>query len=78
MVESYVKLGPPQVAAANPSRPTSEEAMAIASGSIAYTDTYSVDENTKTIHVNVGGACFQILLKLLASAGSSCLLSPTK
>jgi hypothetical protein len=78
MVESYVRLGHPRVAAADPSRPTSEEAMAIASGSIAYTDTYSVDENTKTIHVNVGGACFQILLKLLASAGSSCSLSPTK
>jgi hypothetical protein len=61
MVESYVKLGPPKVAAAEPSRPTSEEAMAIASGSIAYTGTYSVDENTKTIHANVGGACFQIL-----------------
>jgi len=78
MVESYVRLGHPRVAAADPSRTTSEEAMAIASGSIAYTDTYSVDENTKTIHVNVGGACFQILLKLLASAGSSCSLSPTK
>jgi hypothetical protein len=27
--------------------------MAIASGSIAYTGTYTVDENTKTIHPNV-------------------------
>ena len=44
--------------------------MAIASGSIAYTGTYTVDENTKTIHANVGGALFQILLKLLTSAGS--------
>jgi hypothetical protein len=38
---------------ADPSRPTPEEAMAIASGSIAYTGTYAVDENTKTIHPNV-------------------------
>lgn len=38
---------------ADPSRPTPEEAMAIASGSIAYTGTYTVDENTKTIHPNV-------------------------
>ena len=51
----------PKLASSDPSRPTPEEAMAIASGSIAYTGTYSVDENTKTIHANVGGACFQIL-----------------
>jgi hypothetical protein len=58
MVESYVKLGAPKVVGADRTRPTPEEAMAIASGSIAYTGTYTVDENTKTIHANVGGARF--------------------
>ena len=62
MVESYVRLEHPRVAAADPSRPTSEEAMAIASGSIAYTGTYSVDENTKTIHANVETSTFPNLV----------------
>jgi len=31
-------------------RPSADAAMAVASGSIAYTGTYTVDENTKTIH----------------------------
>jgi Lipocalin-like domain len=33
--------------------PSPDEAMAIASGVIAYTGTYTVDENTKTIHPNI-------------------------
>jgi hypothetical protein len=48
-----VRTDAPKLASSDPSRPTPEEAMAIASGSIAYTGTYSVDENTKTIHANV-------------------------
>jgi hypothetical protein len=36
--------------------------MAIASGSIAYTGTYSVDENTKTIHVNIETSTFPNLV----------------
>src|SRR5262249_57368065 len=40
----------PKVASSDPSKPTPEEAMAIASGSIAYTGKYTLDENTKTIH----------------------------
>jgi hypothetical protein len=43
----------PKLASGDPSRPTAEEAMAIASGSVAYTGTYTVDENTKTINANV-------------------------
>jgi len=46
----------------DPSRPTPEEAMAIASGSIAYTGTYTVDENTKTIHANVETSTFPNLV----------------
>ena len=36
--------------------------MAIASGSIAYAGTYSVDESTKTIHVNIETSTFPNLI----------------
>jgi hypothetical protein len=36
--------------------------MAIASGSIAYTGTYTVDEATKTIHANVETSTFPNLV----------------
>jgi Lipocalin-like domain len=52
----------PKLASRDPSRPTPEEAMAIASGSIAYTGTYTVDENTKTIHANVETSTFPNLV----------------
>jgi hypothetical protein len=52
----------PKLASSDPSRPTPEEAMAIASGSIAYTGTYTVDENTKTIHANVETSTFPNLV----------------
>jgi hypothetical protein len=52
----------PKLASSDPSRPTPEEAIAIASGSIAYTGTYSVDEATKTIHVNVETSTFPNLV----------------
>jgi lipocalin-like protein len=52
----------PNVSSSDPSRPTPEEAMAIASGSIAYTGTYTVDENTKTIHANVETSTFPNLV----------------
>jgi Lipocalin-like domain len=52
----------PKSASSDPSRPTAEEAMAIASGSIAYTGTYTVDENTKTIHANVETSTFPNLV----------------
>ena len=48
----------PKLASKDTSRPTPEEAMAIASGSIAYTGTYTVDEATKTIHANVETSTF--------------------
>ena len=37
--------------------------MAVASGSIAYTGTYTVDENTKTIHVDIETSTFPNLVK---------------
>lgn len=52
----------PEYASRDPARPSPEEAMAIASGSIAYTGTYTVDENTKTIHVNIETSTFQNLV----------------
>jgi hypothetical protein len=52
----------PKVASSDPARPTPEEAMAIASGSIAYTGTYTVDESTMTIHANVETSTFSNLV----------------
>jgi Lipocalin-like domain len=57
-----VRTDAPKLASSDPSRPTPEEAMAIASGSIAYTGTYTVDENTKTIHANVDTSTFPNLV----------------
>jgi hypothetical protein len=36
--------------------------MAVASGSIAYTGTYVVDDNTKTIHLNIETSTFPNLV----------------
>lgn len=52
----------PKLASSDTSRPTPEEAMAIASGSIAYTGTYTVDESTKTVHANVETSTFANLV----------------
>ena len=52
----------PKLASSDPSRPTPEEAMTIASGSVAYTGTYTVDENTKTIHANIETSTFPNLV----------------
>ena len=52
----------PKLASSDPSRPTPDEAMAIASGSVAYSGTYTVDENTKTIHANVETSTFPNLV----------------
>src|SRR3954453_4982411 len=43
-------------------RPSPEEAMAVATRSMAYTGTYSVDESTKTIHANIETATFPNLV----------------
>jgi hypothetical protein len=53
----------PKYASGDITRPSPDEAMAIASGgSIAYTGTYTVDEGTKTIHVNIETSTFPNLV----------------
>jgi hypothetical protein len=52
----------PKYASSDPSRPSADEAMAIASGSIAYTGRYTVDENTKTIHADIETSTFPNLV----------------
>lgn len=52
----------PKFASSDPARPSPEEAMAIASGSIAYTGTYTVDEDTKTIYANIETSTFSNLV----------------
>ena len=48
----------PKIAANDRTKPTPEEAMAVASGALAYSGSYTVDENTKTIHPTVMMATF--------------------
>jgi hypothetical protein len=52
----------PHLASNDPSRPTPDEAMTIASGSVAYTGTYTVDESTKTIFAKVETSTFPNLV----------------
>jgi len=53
----------PKYASGDITRPSPDEAMAIASGgSIAYTGTYTVDENSKTIHVSIETSTFPNLV----------------
>jgi hypothetical protein len=53
----------PKYASGDIARPSPDEAMAIASGgSVAYTGTYTVDEGTKTIHVNIEASTFPNLV----------------
>jgi hypothetical protein len=52
----------PKYASNDPARPSPDEAIAIASGSVAYTGTYTVDENTKTIHANIETSTFPNLV----------------
>jgi hypothetical protein len=52
----------PKYASNDPARPSPDEAMAIASGSVAYTGTYTVDESTRTIYANVETATFPNLV----------------
>lgn len=53
-----VRSDAPKYASGDSARPSPEEAMAIASGVVAYTGTYTVDESTKTIHVNIETSSF--------------------
>jgi len=55
----------PKYASGDASRPSPDEAMAIASGVVAYTGTYTVDENTKTIQANPETSTFPNLVGAL-------------
>lgn len=57
-----VRSDAPKYASADSARPSAEEAMAIASGVVAYTGTYTVDESTKTINVNIETSSFPNLV----------------
>ena len=48
-----VRTTVPKYASNDPTRPSPEEAMAVASGVVAYTGTFTVDEGTKTAHLNI-------------------------
>jgi hypothetical protein len=52
----------PKLASNNPSRPTPEEAMAVAAGSIAYFGTYSVNESDKVITLQIETSTFANLV----------------
>lgn len=52
----------PKYASKDTAHPSPEEAMAVASGSIAYTGIYTVDEPTKTIHLNIETSTFPNLV----------------
>lgn len=53
-----VRSDAPKYASGDSARPSVEEAMAIASGVVAYTGTYTVDEMTRTIHLNIETSSF--------------------
>jgi len=57
-----VRTDAPKYASNDPVLPSPEEAMAIASGSIAYTGTYTVDESTKTIQLKIETSTFPNLV----------------
>jgi hypothetical protein len=52
----------PKYASNDTARPTPEEAMAVATGAIAYTGTFTVDENAKTVLVNIETSTFPNLV----------------
>jgi hypothetical protein len=57
-----VRTDAPKYASGDPARPSPDEAMAIASGVVAYTGTYTVDESTKTVHANIETSSFPNLV----------------
>jgi Lipocalin-like domain len=57
-----VRSDAPKYASGDSARPSPEEAAAIAAGVVAYTGTYTVDESTKTIHVNIETSSFPNLV----------------
>jgi hypothetical protein len=54
--------GAAKYASNDPTRPTADEAMDTASKSIAYTGSYTVDESTRTINLNIETSTFPNLV----------------
>jgi hypothetical protein len=52
----------PSYASSDPARPSADEAMAVASGSIAYAGTYTVDDATKTVLLQIETSTFPNLV----------------
>ena len=52
----------PKFASNDTTKPSPDEAMAVASGSIAYTGTYTVEESTRTVHVSIETSTFPNLV----------------
>ncbi len=52
----------PKYASNDTGRPSPEEAMAVASGSIAYTGTYTVDESSRTVQPTIETSTFANLV----------------
>jgi len=69
-------VGAAKYASNDPSRPSAEEAIDTASKSIAYTGSYTVDDNTKTINLNIETSTFPNLVgapnqrRIVTSIGS--------
>lgn len=69
-------VGAAKYASNDPSRPSAEEAIDTASKSIAYAGSYTVDENTKTINLNIETSTFPNLVgapnqrRIVTSIGS--------
>ena len=57
-----VRTDAPKYASGDSARPSPDEAMAIASGVVAYTGTYTLDEATKTVHANIETSSFPNLV----------------
>lgn len=57
-----VRTDAPKYASGDSARPSPDEAMAIASGVVAYTGTYTLDEVTKTVHANIETSSFPNLV----------------
>lgn len=57
-----VRTDAPKYASGDPARPSPDEAMAIASGVVAYTGTYTLDDATRTIHANIETSSFPNLV----------------
>lgn len=71
-------VGAAKYASNDPSRPSAEEAMDTASKSIAYTGRYVVDENTRTINLNIETSTFPNLVGAPTNGVSLQLSVPTR